>query len=145
MNEEKDIVIDESNFNEYFFDVKKHGPQKGQIMARYIAKAELMRGQYKECIIDLLMTNPMGAEMSVQIAKNSFAAQEMEAINLCKAITADLVNGKSKDEVLDTPYKYTLEKFFWTKEEYVPKNDPHWQVIKVYICNNEQDLQKNEE
>ena len=128
-----ELVIDESNFHEYFSDVKKVGPKPGQIMARFMAKATLVAGDEKNYLIDVLLTNPMGAEMGMQIARSAFAAQELEAIKLLKAMATDLAEGKSRQEVLDKPYGYTLEKFYWTKEEYVPKNDPHWRVIKVSI------------
>ena len=141
MNDD-DLVIDQSNFNDYYFPVEKFGPKPGQVMARYMAKAELIAGDEKGYLIDLLVTNPMGAEMGVQIARTAFAAQEIEAIKLCKAITEDLLSGMSKDEVMNKPYKYTLEKFFWTKEEYVPKDDPHWTAIKVTVL---KDPEKNEE
>ncbi len=132
MNDDE-LVIDGNNFDQYFFDVKKFGPQPGQIMARYIAKAELIGGEEKGYLIELLATNPMGAEMGIQIARNAFGAKEDDCIKLCKAITVDLLNGMSKNDVLEKPYSFTLEKFFWTKEEYVPKGDPHWQAIKVSV------------
>lgn len=142
MENEEDLVIDDSNFDQYFFDVKKNGPKKNQIMARYVSKAELIDGEEKGYLIDILLTNPMGAEMAVQIAKNAFAAQESEAIILCKNIAKDLLNGMSKQQVLEKPYSYTLEKFFWTEEKYVPENDPHWQVIKISFL---VDPEKNED
>lgn len=130
-----ELVIDQSNFGEYFFDVKKNGPKPGQVMARYLARAELVSGDEKGYLIDVLLTNPMGAEMGMQIARNAFAAQELEGVKLLKAMATDLMNGMSRQQVLEKPYAYTLEKFYWTKEEYVPKNDPHWRVIQVTIIN----------
>lgn len=139
-----ELVIDANNFNEYFFDVKTHGPQKGQVMARYCAKAELVGGEEKGYLIDLFITNPKGAEMGVQMAKNLFSAKEQDAIALCKDIVIDLLNGKSREQVMEKPYPYTLEKFYWTKEEYVPKNDPHWKVINVTILNTEEKKEEEE-
>jgi hypothetical protein len=130
-----DLVIDGSNFATYFFDVRKHGPKPGQIMARYLAKAELISGEDKGYLIDLLVTNPLGAEMSVRMMQTMFASQEADSIRVCKEIATDLMNGMSKNQVLEKPYVYTLEKFYWTKEDYVPKGDPHWQIIKVTILN----------
>lgn len=139
---EDDLIIDDSNFDQYFTDVKKAGPKKNQIMARYISKAELISGEEKEYLIDILLTNPMGAEMAVQIAKNAFSAQEGDAIKLCKAIAKDLVDGMSKQQVLDKPYPYTFEKFYWTHEEYVPKDNPHWQAIKITILNDHEKIEE---
>ncbi len=147
LNEQSDelddnLVIDASNFDQYFFDVKKNGPKRGQVMARYVSKAELVAGEEKGYLIDLLLTNPLGAEMGVQIARNAFAAQEKDAIKLCKEVAQDLLNGMGRQQVMEKPYSYTLEKFYWTKEKYVPKDNPHWQVIKVTIL---KDPEKNEE
>lgn len=130
MNSEEPI-INESNFEQYFFDVKKHGPKKGQIMARFCAKAEMMTSPEKDNLIQLLLTNPKGAEMGVNMLQHTFSAQEKDAIEVCKKIVKDLLEGKSKQVVLDTPYSFTIEKFFWTTEDCVPKNDPHWKAIKV--------------
>lgn len=126
-----ELIIDANNFAEYFFDINKFGPQTDQIMARYCAKAELIESEEKGYLIDLLITNPKGAEMGVQMTRKLFAATEDDAISICKAIVTDLLNGKSRDDVLKKPYSFTLEKFYWTKEEYVPKNDPHWRAIKI--------------
>ena len=51
MNE---VIINENNFEEYFFDVRKHKPKHGQVMARYAAVAEFVDGMMKKNIIDLL-------------------------------------------------------------------------------------------
>lgn len=126
-----DLVIDHNNFSDYFSDVKFHGPKPGEVMARYVAKAELVAGEEKGYLIDLLITNPKGAEMGVQMTQNLFGATESDAIRVCKRIAEDLILGLSKEEVMEKPYDYTLEKFYWTKGEYVPKDDPHWQVIKI--------------
>jgi hypothetical protein len=138
-----ELVIDDSNFGSYFFDVKKHAPKEGQVMARYIAKAELVGGEEKGYLIDMLITNPMGAEMGVQMSQNLFGAQEKEAIKLCKDIAQDLLNGIPRHQVMEKPYSYTLERFYWTEEKYVPKDDPHWQAIQVTILLN--NPEKNEE
>ncbi|MDN4642347.1 hypothetical protein QCD70_19050, partial [Agreia sp. PsM10] len=84
-------------FDHYFSDVKKSGPKPGQILARYLARADLIAGEEKGYLIDILNSNPMGAEMGVQIARNAFAAQEVEAIKLCKQIAKDLLSGMTKE------------------------------------------------
>jgi hypothetical protein len=87
----------------------------------------------------------MGAEMGVKMAQNMFGATEIDGIRLCKEIATDLVKGKSREEVLETPYSYTLEKFYWTKDEYVPKNDPHWKVIQITIFNATEEKKEEKE
>lgn len=144
MDNDDDLVIDSGNFDQYFTDVKKAGPKQGQIMARYLSKAELVAGEEKGYLIDVLLTNPMGAEMAVQIARNAFAAQEGDAIKLCKAIAKDLLSGMDKQQVMEKPYSYTFEKFYWTLEKYVPKNDPHWQAIKITILNDPEKIEEEE-
>lgn len=137
MNEAEDteLVIDDSNFNEYFFEVKKHPPKSGQIMARFCAKAEILRSPEKDNLICLLLNNSKGAEMAINMVQHTFCSTEKDAIYICKSIIKDLLIGKSKDQVLDTPYSYTFEKFYWTTEECVPKNNPHWKVIKITMVN----------
>lgn len=134
MNDKEDeLVIDQSNFDQYFFDIKKHGPTEGQIMARFCAKAQLMNSVEKQNLVDVLLTNKEGAEIGVNMSQNTFSCTESEAVKLCKEIVLDLLNGKSKTEVLEKPYTFTIEKFFWTREEYVPKNNPHWKAIKITV------------
>lgn len=125
-----ELVIDQSNFHEYFQDIKTP-PQPGQYMARYVARAELCEGEEKAYLIDMLLNNHLGAEMGVQMSQNMFGATEKDAISMCKEIAKDLASGMTKEEVLKKPYSFTFEKFFWTKEEYVPKDNPHWQLIKT--------------
>lgn len=141
---EDELVIDASNFHEHFFDVKKCGPKPGQVMARYCAKAELIEGEEKGYLVDLLITNPKGAEMGVQVTQNLFSAKETDAIAVCKAIVTDLLNGKTRDDVMKKPYPYTYERFYWTKAENVPKNDPHWKVIQITLLNDPEKTDEEE-
>ena len=39
---DSELIIDENNFEQYFFDVRRHKPQKGQIMVKYTAIAEFI-------------------------------------------------------------------------------------------------------
>jgi hypothetical protein len=140
-----ELVINGENFNQYFFEVNLHSPKPEQIMARYCAKAALIESEEKGYLIDMLTTNPKGAEMGVQMARKMFGAKEDDAVALCKEIVSDLLRGKDRDEVLKKRYPFTFEKFFWTKEEYVPKNDPHWKAIKITIATGFKDEEKTED
>ena len=48
----EELVIDETNFEEYFFDVRKHKPKRGQILAKYTAIATLERCNEKENLLE---------------------------------------------------------------------------------------------
>ena len=39
---------------EHFFDTRIHKPKEGQIMARYVAMADLIKGPDKQRLIELL-------------------------------------------------------------------------------------------
>jgi hypothetical protein len=44
------VEITAENFDSYFFDVRKNGPKKGQVMAKFSAVAELVdEGRLKRC------------------------------------------------------------------------------------------------
>jgi hypothetical protein len=55
----------------------------------------------------------------------------------------DLLSGMSRDEVARKEYQFTIEMFFYTRPEYVPKDDPHWSAIS--IINLEEHLAKRDE
>ena len=46
-------------------------------------------------------------------------------------MSEDLMSGMSVDDVMKKPYKFTVEMFFYTKKEYLPKNDPHWTTVSL--------------
>lgn len=127
MNE---LVINESNFEEYFKDCRKHKPQKGDIMARYTACAEFIDGRMKCDIIDLLH-NYDKANAAVQVMRKLGCATEQDSIRICKEVCQDLLSGMTLKEVEQKVYKYVLEVFYYTKKEYVPLGDPHWSIISI--------------
>ena len=124
-----DLVINEKNFEEYFFDARKNAPQKGQVMAKYIAIAELVEGTLKKDLINLLKLDKAAAAVSV-LSKLG-GAKYQDAVKICLEISNDLLSGLSEDEILAKPYKFTLEHFFYTQKDYVPKGDPHWETIDL--------------
>lgn len=128
MNEE--LVIDESNFDQYFRDCRRSKPERGDIMARYSAVAEFIDGHMKRDIIDLLM-NRDKALSATQVMRKLGGATEREAVRVCKEIAEDLASGMSCDEVEKKVYKYNFELFYYTKKEYMPMNDPHWSTISL--------------
>jgi len=112
-----------------FFDVKNHKPKKGQVIANYRAKAELVAGEDKIRLIDLLMSQDR-LNAALQMMRNIFLSLEEDAYNVCRSIMEDALSGLTVEEINEKPYKYTLNKFFYANPEDVPE-DIHW---TVYHC-----------
>jgi hypothetical protein len=121
--------INKDNFGEYFFDVRQHGPKKGQIMAKFKAAAVFGEGPEK---LHLIQALKMGkAKESAQVMRKCHLSREPDCYRVCKEICQDLLEGLTEEEVAKKGYDYVLEAFYYTKKEYVPKNDPHWETIKL--------------
>ena len=126
-----ELVIDDSNFHEYFKDVLTHRPQKGDVMACYKAIAELRDGDLKEQIVEALFLENIGPKKAVTLMTKLGKAPRKEAIRLVRKIFMDLYNGMTKPIVIAKTYEYLFEIFYYTKEEYVPKDDMHWEIVKI--------------
>jgi len=125
------VMINEDNFTEYFFDIKKHKPQKGQVLARWGSAADFVDGWVKQNVIELLSTSKAGAESGSTILRNLVGAIEKDSIRVAKEIAQDLSGGMTVRQVLDKPYRFIIELFYWVKEEYIPVDDPHWSIIRT--------------
>ena len=131
----EELIIDESNFNDYFFDVRTSNPKKGHIIACYTAKAELNSGEDKKRLIDVLLTPGAGVAAS-QFMKKVFLAIELDSILVPIEMLNDLKSGKSIEFIQDKPYSYTFQMLFYTKLEYVPKlYDFHWTTMEIINSN----------
>lgn len=139
MNDE--IIIDENNFEEYFFDVRKHKPKRGQIMARYAAVAEFVDGVMKKNIIELLKKDK--AIAATQVLRKLGCATERDSVRLCKEICQDMLSGMSDEEIEQKSYKYTIEVFYYTEQKHMPLDDPHWSVISIKNLDEFLDAQDN--
>lgn len=128
---EDNVVIDESNFNQYFREIKNTTPEKDEILVAYRATASLIAGDLKREIISLLIENDEGANIAVNKMQKFAHASEREAIKVVKNICEDIYLGMREEQVLMKDYLFILERFFYTKKQYVPVNDPHWEVIKI--------------
>lgn len=126
----EDLVIDETNFSQYFRDCRISRPEKGDVIARYCAIAEFVDGQMKKDIIDLLL-NKDKAFAATQVMRKLGCANQKDAIRICREVAEDLANGMTPEEVEKKVYEYELEVFYYTKKEYVPLGDPHWSVISI--------------
>lgn len=124
-----EIIIDENNFENYFFDVRRFKPKHGQTMARYMAVAEFIDGMMKKNIIDLLHKDK--AEAAVSVMRKLGCATEGDSIKVVREVCDDLVSGMSIDDVENKVYKYTLESFYYTQKEHIPTDDPHWSPVNV--------------
>lgn len=129
--ENKELIIDETNFDQYFFDARKHGPKEGHVLACYEAVAEFVDGDLKRDIVNLLMSYDNAAESAQRVFQKLGGASYRDSIRVVKEIVDDLVNGVTVEEVLEKPYEYHLQLFYYTLEEYIPKNDKHWSKIKL--------------
>lgn len=138
-----DLVIDENNFETYFRDTSKNVPEQGDVMAKYTAVAEFVYGDLKQDIVRLLKTSDFGAKTSLQLMKKLGKASEKEALKLVKNICADLYGGMTDQEVLAKPYNYILEMCFFTKKEYVPEDDLHWEVLTINNLDNFLDVKES--
>lgn len=126
-----DLVIDDSNFSQYFRDVFVSKPQKGDVLACYKAIAELVDGDLKDQVVEALFLDKIGANKAVSLMTKLGRAPRKEAIKLIKTICNDLYNGMAKHLVLAKTYEYLFEIFYYTKEEYVPKDNKHWEIIRI--------------
>lgn len=127
----EELEIDESNFSQHFRDVRVSQPERGEIIAQYSARAEFVEGNEKRQIISLLTSTENKMEATAQVMRKLLHASEVDAYRVPRLMAEDLLSGMSEDDVAAKPYKYTLEMFFYTKPENVPKDDPHWTSISV--------------
>jgi hypothetical protein len=130
--QEKDseVVIDDSNFNQYFFDVRNHSPQRGQVIAKYTTAAYLVEGEEKRRLIDLLLDDGK-IIAATNVMRKAFMANEGDSYRIPREIVEDLLSGMNKEQCMAKQYKFTAEICFYTMREYVPKHDPHWCIISI--------------
>lgn len=123
--------ITNENFSQFFKDVRNCTPERGEIIAQYSAVAEFVEGNEKRQIISLLNSTENKMEATAQVMRKILFASELDAYRVPRMMAEDLLSGMNEEEVAAKPYKYTLEMFFYTKPENVPKGDPHWSSISV--------------
>ena len=126
-----ELEIDESNFGDYFKDVRTHAPEKGDVMAQYSAVAEFVDGNEKRQIISLLTSTQNKMEATAQVMRKLLCASERDAYKVPRRMAEDLLAGMTEEDVALKPYKYTLEMFFYSNPNNIPKDDPHWSIISL--------------
>lgn len=137
-----DLVIDSSNFSEYFFDVRQHRPQAGQIMAKYTAVADFVASDAKRNVMTLLRMEGK-AHSAAMVMRKIHGAKEPDCYRVCREMAQDMLIMTDED-VLQRPYTMVIEFFFYTQRKYVPKNDPHWQTIDLLKYDSESRTLKSE-
>lgn len=123
----EELVIDETNFDSYFFDVRRHKPKPGQVMAKFTAVAQFVGGQGKKDIIKLLKSDK--AYQAAQVMQRIHGAKVPDNYRVCRQICQDLLIMK-EEEVEAKAYEYIVEYLFYTQKELVPKNK-QWETIQV--------------
>ena len=126
----EELVIDGSNFDQYFFDVRRYQPKRGQVMARFTAVVELVDGELKNDLIYLLTMTGKARECVTLMTKMG-CASEKDAIRICREIAEDLQAGMSGREILDKKYEYVLNSYYYTDKENVPTDDSHWSFVEI--------------
>jgi len=126
---ESSLIIDNSNFSQYFFDVRKFGPKHGQIMSKFSAIAVFGEGPEKRDIIKVLRKDK--AEAAAMVMRKIHCAKEPDCYTVCREICEDLISGMSENAVAKKEYEFVIEAFYYTNREYVPKGDPHWETIDI--------------
>jgi hypothetical protein len=129
--ENKEIEITSENFNKYFKDVRVSKLEKDEVIAKYSAIAEFVDGGEKRQIISLLTDTENKMEATIQVMRKLLFASEQDAYRVPREMAEDLISGLSIEDIAKKPYKYTLEMFFYTRLENIPKDDPHWCCISV--------------
>ena len=124
MNEEEF----QRDFDEYFLDARNHGPVPGRVLARYSAVAEFINGEDKRDVVYLLKIGQTHA--AVNFMKKKHGAMEPDVYRTCSEMSQDLLH-MTEEDVLNKPYSFRLEFFFYAEKEHVPLTDPHWEVLSV--------------
>ena len=127
------LIIDETNFDQYFFDARKHTPKKGQVLVQYCVIAEFVDGPEKRDVINLLSRSNNVIPITQIVRKVAFAS-ELDSYRVPLAIAKDLLSGMSIDKVAEKSYKYTAEFYYYTEPQYIP-DDPHWITISLLNLN----------
>ena len=144
---EEEIVIDGSNFDDYFFDVRQHSPKQGQIIACYSAVAYFQEGPEKQQMINLVK-NTQKAEPASQVMRKLLFASEPDCWRVPREMAEDLLAGMDDVEVEKKMYQYTAQIYYYTMPDCVP-DDPHWTTISIlnldkFLGKNSADTQRIE-
>ena len=127
---EDELIITAENFDQYYKDVRRFRPERGEIMVCYAHSAELVLGNEKRHLVYLLKLDGK-IEAATQVMRKLLFACEQDAYRVPKMILQDMIAGMSEEEILNKSYPYTVHIFYYTKPEYMDRNDPHWTSISL--------------
>lgn len=137
----KELIIDESNFSDYFKDVSvKKKPDKDEIIACYTTRAKLCAGDIKK---DVILSIENNVYSSIKILQKIAKSRYEDAVSLIKEMLSDKLSGMSDDDIENKEYEYVAEFFYYTKKEYVPIDDPRWSTLKIHNVDELLDKEKN--
>lgn len=138
-----ELVIDETNFDQHFFDVRRHGPRKGQVLACYTSFAEFVDGNLKRDILHILL-NTDKVEAASRVLQKVGGVTAKDSRRIVSEMCNDLLNGLSPAEVAAKPYEMQIEMFYYTDLTLVPTDDPHWWHTKIIEAKLGQDIDGEE-
>jgi hypothetical protein len=127
----EDLVIDEENFLDYFRPVENGPPKEGEILANFKSMAELHDGEIKREIVRLLSTEDIGAKMAIQVMEKLCKADKRWATRVITQICSDIYHGMNLEDVYKRKYEFMVHMSFYTKKEYVPKDNKHWSTLEL--------------
>jgi len=129
----EEFGITDDNFDDYFFSADNRKPEKGQVMVRFNAIAELVDGNLKRDMINLLLNNKKGAIGASKMLQVFGKAVEEDCVQVTLKMAEDLYEGVSEDEVAKKSYKFRLQQLFYTQPEYASAiiKLPFWTKIKM--------------
>lgn len=126
---DEQVEINNKNFASYFFDVRRHRPKQGQVMAKFSAVAIFADGPEKRDLIKVLRKDK--AVAAAQVMHKIHCARVPDCYRVCREMCEDMLAGMTDDEVAAKEYEFVLEAVYYTQKEYVPKHDPHWETLEV--------------
>src|SRR5262245_8818067 len=107
-----ELIIDDSNFHEYFFNVTTSSPKRGQCIARYCAWADFVDGKFKRDVLEVLKVQD--ARSVPKMLRKLAGATEEDAYRVPIEMVRDLLSGMTTEQVAKKEYKFMLEVFFYT-------------------------------
>lgn len=136
----EELIIDESNFSEYFKDVSlNYKPNKDEIIACYTTKAKFGAGNLKK---DVIFSMGENVYSSIKILQKIAKARYNYAVKVIKEMLQDKLSGMSDKEIEEKEYEYVADFFYYTKKDYVPTDDPRWSTLKIHEASEFLDNQK---
>ncbi len=130
METTEELVIDETNFSDYFREITKSMPAHGDALVCFRALAHFCDGPLKQEVINLLRYEFGSVQKCVGRLIRFGGATREQAVKLLLDISKDLMDGMNVNDVLKKEYPFVFEKMYYAKPEHVPVDDKRWQILK---------------